>query len=88
MQITTETGFAFDTERDFSAEERHILQKLFLWETMAKSIEEFRHKKAEALARGWNSSGPVPISKAMAAVTADMEKKVQKRLKGGGAGSS
>ncbi len=84
MQITTETGIAFDTERDFSAEERHILQKLFLWETMSKSIEEFRHKKAEALARGWNASGPVPVSGAMSAVTADMEKRVMRRLKAGG----
>ncbi|PIY23527.1 MAG: hypothetical protein COZ11_09340 [Deltaproteobacteria bacterium CG_4_10_14_3_um_filter_51_14] len=88
MRITIETGIFYDTERDFSSEERHILQKLFLWETMAKSIEEFRNKKAEALAKGWNSSGPVPMSAAMSAVTSEMEKRVMKRLREGNSGSS
>jgi len=88
MRINIETGIFYDTERDFSSEERHILQKLFLWETMAKSIEEFRNKKAEALAKGWNLSGPVPMSAAMSAVTSEMEKRVMKRLREGNSGSS
>ncbi|RJR22480.1 MAG: hypothetical protein C4582_06600 [Desulfobacteraceae bacterium] len=85
MKINTDAGLILDTDRDFTAAERHILQKLFLWESMAESIEQFRQKKNEAMLKGWNSSGPVPVSGALSAVTADMEKRVARRLKEGDA---
>ena len=80
MILTTRTGQSFDTERDLSAPERHILQKLFLWKSMASSLEEFRQKKEEALQKGWNHSGPIQESDAIRAITKDLEEKVTLRL--------
>lgn len=80
MMITTKSGKSFDTNRDLTAPERHILQKLFIWETMASSIEQFRQKKNDALCRGWNDSGPVQESAALTAIIADLEQKVLFRL--------
>ena len=80
MIITTKTGKSIDTQRDLSAEERHILQKLFLWESMASSLKEFREKKKEALMKGWNNSGPVRESPALHSIILDLEKKVTVRL--------
>ncbi|EFK06057.1 conserved hypothetical protein, partial [delta proteobacterium NaphS2] len=59
MIIETKYGKRFDTDRDLTAPERHILQKLFAWETMAESIVQFREKKTKALDDGWNGSGPI-----------------------------
>ncbi len=80
MILTTRSGKSFDTERDLTASERHILQKLFIWENMASSLEEFRQKKQEAFRKGWNQSGPVQESQAMKAIVADLEEKVSLRL--------
>lgn len=80
MILITQTGKSFDTERDLTAPERHILQKLLIWEAMASSLEEFRRKKKEALLKGWNQSGPVLESQAMKAIAADLEEKVLLRL--------
>jgi hypothetical protein len=80
MILTTRTGQSFDTERDLSAPERHILQKLFLWKSMASSLEEFRKKKEEALQKGWNQSGPIQESDAIRAIARDLEEKVTLRL--------
>jgi hypothetical protein len=80
MILTMRTGQSFDTERDLTAPERHILQKLFLWKSMASSVEEFRKKKEDALQKGWNHSGPIRESDAMRAVTRDLEEKVALRL--------
>jgi hypothetical protein len=88
MIFTTKNAESFDTEKDLTAPERHILQKLFLWKSMASSIEEFRKKKEEALRKGWNNSGPIPEGKALRSITEDLEQKVGDRLregkKGGG----
>ena len=81
MIITTKNGQTFDTERDLTAVERHILQKLFLWESMASSVEEFRKKKREALQKGWNNSGPVRQSSVMKQITGHLEAKVSLRLR-------
>lgn len=81
MMITTQSGRSFDTESDLNAPERHILQKLFIWESMAESVEQFRQKKGEAFARGWNNSGPIKESEAMRMITADLERKVILRLR-------
>jgi hypothetical protein len=76
MIYTTNSGEFFDTERDFSDAERHILQKLFIWKEMASSAADFRKKKEEALRTGWNNSGPIPESPAMKSITKDLEEQV------------
>jgi hypothetical protein len=80
MILTTKDGKSFDTERDLTAPERHILQKLFLWKSMALSIEQFRTKKEEALRKGWNNSGPITESQTMRVIIQDLEHKVSDRL--------
>jgi hypothetical protein len=80
--ITTEDGKSFDTETDLAAPERHILQKLFLWESMATTLEQFREKKEQALLKGWNNSGPIQESPALKSIIRDLERKVSARLKG------
>jgi hypothetical protein len=80
MIIKTKNGKRFDTDRDLTAPERHILQKLFAWEAMADDVLQFRGKKKKALADGWNGSGPVSASPALKSICKDMEKKVAARL--------
>ncbi len=82
MRYTTEKGETFDLEKDFSSPERHILQKLLLWQEMATSVEVFRQKKAEALLAGWNNSGPVREGPALGCVTQDLEERLVRRLRG------
>jgi hypothetical protein len=81
MIITTRNGKTFDTATDLTSPERHILQKLFLWELMASSIEEFRRKTEEAIRRGWNESGPVRESDTLSTIIADLEEKIILRLR-------
>ncbi len=80
MIIKTKTGKRFDTDQDLTAPERHILQKLFAWESMSGSVLQFREKKEKALNDGWNGSGPVFAGPALKAICKDMEKKVAARL--------
>ena len=80
MIIETKNGKCFDTDRDLTAAERHILQKLFAWEAMAESISQFRDKRKKALNDGWNGSGPVVASPAFRTISKDLEKKVAARL--------
>ena len=80
MVITTRNGETFDTERDLTAPERHILQKLFLWETMASSLQEFREKKEEALNKGWNQSGPIKEGRVLSLVIEDFESRITSRV--------
>jgi len=80
MIITTKSGQSFDTEKDLTAAERHILQKLFAWEALATSLEQFKEKRKEAAIKGWNNSGPVKESNAFKAIVRDMKKKVIARL--------
>lgn len=80
MIITTSKGNSFDTDRDLSAPERHIIQKLFAWESISDSIEYFRGKKEDALLKGWNNSGPVQESMALREIIRDLERKVADRL--------
>ena len=76
MIYTTRRGESFDTERDFTEAERHVLQKLFIWQELAASPAEFRQKKAEALRTGWNNSGPLQESPALKKITEDLAAKV------------
>ena len=80
MIITTRSGKSFDSDRDLSAAERHILQKLFIWESLASSLEQFREKEKQAMLKGWNDSGPIQTSEAMRTIIADLEQKVAFRL--------
>jgi hypothetical protein len=80
MIYKTQSGESFDTERDFSSAERHVLQKLFIWKELAASVEEFRGKKQEALRQGWGDSGPLQESRAMTSLTKDLEDQVARRL--------
>ena len=81
MIITIKDGQSFDTNQDLTASERHVLQKLFLWESMASSLQEFREKKKAALSKGWNNSGPVEQSEALKKIIRHLEGKVTLRLK-------
>ena len=80
MVITTRNGETVDTERDLTAPERHILQKLFLWESLASSLKEFREKKEAALRNGWNQSGPVKEGRILSLVIEDLEGRITSRL--------
>ncbi len=80
MIIKTDTGYAIDTA-DLSPEERHVLQKLFAWKTLVESLEQFRDKKKQALAAGWNHSGPIRETRALSQVIQHLEKQVKERLK-------
>ena len=81
MIITTSGGRTFDTEKDLTAPERHVLQKLFAWQDMADSVEQFREKKEEALQKGWNNSGPIRASVDLKLIAKYMENKAIDRLK-------
>ena len=81
MIITTSGGRAFDTQKDLTAPERHVLQKLFAWQDMAESVEQFREKREEGLQKGWNNSGPIRASVALKLIVKHMENKVVDRLK-------
>jgi len=78
--ITTKDGKTYDTETDLTAPERHVLQKLFLWKTMASSIEVFREKKEQALVKGWNNSGPIQKTPSLEDIIRDLEQKLVSRL--------
>ena len=80
MIITTKDGKTYNTETDLTAPERHVLQKLFLWKTMASSIEVFREKKKEALIKGWNNSGPIQETPGLGDIIRDLEHKLVSRL--------
>ena len=80
MIFTTKGGRSFDTDKDLTAVERHILQKLIIWETMASGLDEFREKKKEALCKGWNGSGSIEASNALNLIINDLEQKVVSRV--------
>ena len=81
MLIHIDNKTAIDTDRDLSAEERHVLQKLFGWKTLVDSVAQFQQKKESALFVGWNNSGPIRESRALALVIQQLEKELRLRLK-------
>jgi hypothetical protein len=81
MLIPLENGNTIDTDSDLSAEERHILQKLFGWKTMVTSLSEFREKTAESLYKGWNNSGPIRESKILSTIIVQLEMELIQKLK-------
>ena len=82
MIIMTSNGRSFDTQKDLTTTERHVLQKLYAWQDMSTSLEQFREKKEEALQKGWNNLGPITESIALKLIVKDMETKVIERLNG------
>jgi hypothetical protein len=80
MIIRTDSGQTIDTA-DLSPEERHVIQKLMAWMTLVDSMEQFSQKKQQALAAGWNDSGPVRETRALSVVIGHLEKQVRQRLK-------
>jgi hypothetical protein len=78
--MTTTSNQALELGQTLSSPERHVLQKLYLWKDTALSVEEFRGKTAEALQAGWNNSGPLRASGALAGILQDMEYMVAQRL--------
>ena len=80
MIIRTSSGNSFDTDRDLTAAERHIVQKLFAWESLVTSREQFRKKKTDALLRGWEDSGPVTEGFALRDIIRDIERRVEERI--------
>ncbi len=79
MIYTTQKGESFDTEKDFTAAERHVLQKLFLWKDLVSDRQEFRQRKERALRQGWDNSGPIPESPALRAIARDLEELLARR---------
>lgn len=80
MQITLSNGRKIDTEKDLTAEERHIIQKLYAWQSLVDSLDAFRKKVQQAFHSGWNNSGPVACRGVMDQIIADLEKTVRQRL--------
>lgn len=81
MIIKIDNNLKIDTDRDLTAAERHILQKLFGWKILVDSVEQFREKKKLALKQGWNNSGPVRESKALSTVINQLENELITRLR-------
>lgn len=81
MIIQIDNNTDIDTDRDLSSEERHVLQKLFGWKTLVNSVAQFRQKKESALVIGWNNSGPISETRALALVVQQMEREIILRLK-------
>ncbi len=80
MIIRTDSGHPIDTA-DLSPEERHVIQKLLAWMTLVDSVDQFCQKKDQALAAGWNNSGPVRATRTLTRVIQHLEKQVRQRLK-------
>lgn len=85
MIIRTDSGQTVDTA-DLSPEERHVIQKLLAWMTLVDTVEQFRQKKQQALAAGWNDSGPVRETRALSLVVRHLDKQVRQRVKNQAAG--
>jgi hypothetical protein len=81
MILNTAGGLSIDTEKDLTAPERHIIQKLLFWEDLAESVEHFQHKVEEALQKGWNDSGPVSLRPVLREIIKDLEERVRRRTR-------
>lgn len=81
MIINHSSGRIYDTDRDLTSPERHIVQKMMCWEYIATSLEQFREKRDKALVDGWGDSGPVSESPVLKDITEEMERRLSARLK-------
>ncbi len=80
MIITCGNSEIVDTA-SLSPEERHVIQKLLAWQSLASSVLFFREKTAAALAAGWNASGPISKTRALEQVIQHLETELRKRIK-------
>lgn len=80
MIIHISDSTSYDTERDLTPAERHILQKLFLWKSMATSLKQFRDEKNKALQKGWGNSGPIQQSASLRNIIRYLETQVLENL--------
>lgn len=81
MIITLSGGRKIDTERDLTAAERHVVQKLYAWQSLVDSVAAFREKRDQALRAGWNNSGPISEGAILRQIIADLEASVAARVK-------
>jgi len=79
MIISCENGEQVDTSV-LSSEERHVIQKLLAWQSLADSMDFFRAKTAAALAAGWGESGPVNRTRALTLIIQSLERELRQRL--------
>lgn len=79
MIILCRNGEKVDTAR-LSPEERHVIQKLLAWQSLAESLDFFKEKTSKALADGWNGSGPLSRTRALDLVIASLETDLIKKL--------
>ena len=80
MRIRIDNSTEIDTDRDLSPAERHILQKLYGWKSLATSIEQFREQRERAMKLGWNNSGPIKETLALKRVADFLEQELRERL--------
>ena len=81
MIITLSGGRKIDTESDLTAVERHVVQKLYAWQSLVDSVDAFREKRDQALCAGWNDSGPVSERPILRQIIADLEALVAARVR-------
>jgi len=81
MIIQCKNGEKVDTAR-LTPAERHVIQKLLAWQSLAGSLAFFREKTAAALAAGWNDTGPVARNRTLDLVIEVLESDLSCRLKG------
>lgn len=67
-------------DRELTAAERQVLQQLVLVKDHVGSVEEFRTRKEQALAAGWNGSGPIRESRNLSGIVSELEEKLAQRL--------
>ena len=79
MIFTLDNKKTIDTAA-MTAEERHIIQKLMAWQSLAPSLAFYREKQQAALQAGWNQSGPVRPGPGLAAIMRILEKQLLDRL--------
>ena len=80
MIISIDNNRDVDTDRELSSEERHVLQKLLCYRAIVDSVDDFRLRKEKAYSVGWNNSGPIKESPALALIVQQMEKDLVKQL--------
>jgi hypothetical protein len=81
MIIQCKNGEKVDTAR-LSPAQRHVIQKLMAWQSLADSLVFFREKVTAALAAGWNDTGPVARTRTLDLVIEALEYELNRRLKG------
>ena len=80
MIIQCKNGEKIDTAR-LTPAERHVIQKLMAWQSLAETLVFFREKTSAALAAGWNDTGPVARTRTLVLVIETLEYELNLRLK-------